>query len=438
MQRCSKSNQLKSDARELKTLTQIRFLGGCKTIGSSAFLVQGEGESVLLDFGATFNGHPTFPPLTRPPNLFVALSHAHLDHSGGLPLLFTTGSSPVYMTKITRDIIRLLLEDMIRLSGYYLPFEKYELNRLLRRIQVVDYQEPIALDGGTTVTFYDAGHIPGSASILVETPRHRILYTGDINTINTRLLQGAKLPVEEPDTVIMESTYALTRHPPRKQIEETFLEAVIEVVEEGGFALVPAFAVARAQELLCVLTSHDLPCPVYLDGMAREASRIFLRHPTFFRDYSLLRKALRKAVWIQSPRQREEVLKEPGVMVASAGMLRGGVAVLYLRRIMHDPKNAVFLVGFQIPGTPGRLLLDRGVFNDGTGPKRVRAKVHFFDFSSHAGQDQLLELGESFVNAQSLHTVHGEPEACEYLASTLRERYGLNAQVAETGQQIDL
>jgi len=419
-------------------LTQIRFLGGCKTIGSSSFLVESRGKAVLLDFGATFNGHPTFPPLTPPPNLFVALSHAHLDHSGGLPLLFTTGSSPVYMTKITRDIIRLLLEDMIRVSGYYLPFERYELNLLLRCIRVVDYQEPVELDGGVTITLHDAGHIPGSASILVETPRHSILYTGDINTIDTRLLHGARLPVKEPDTVIMESTYALTKHPPRNQMEENFIDAVVEVVEGGGFALVPAFAVARAQEVLCILASHDLPCPIYLDGMAREASRIFLRHPTFFRDYSLLRKALRKAIWIQNPHQREDIVKEPGVMVASAGMLRGGVAVLYLRRIMDNPKNAVFLVGFQIPGTPGRLLLDKGIFDDGTGARHVRAKVHFFDFSSHAGQDQLMKLGGSFINAQSLHTVHGEPEACEYLASTLRERYGINAQVAETGQQINL
>jgi putative mRNA 3-end processing factor len=419
-------------------LTNLQFLGGCKTIGRSAYLVENKQGAVLLDYGAAFNGHPTFPALTKPSNLVVALSHAHLDHSGGLPLLFAGGSAPVYMTAITRDLTRVLLEDMQRVSEYFLPFEEQEIERLLRRIKVVEYKEPVELDTGFTLTFYDAGHIPGSAAILVEAGDTSVLYTGDINTIDTQLLRGAEIPVRDADAVILESTYALTRHDPRGEVERSFIETTTEVLDDEGVVLVPAFSVARAQEIACILNHYNLSCPVYLDGLAREASRVFLRHPPFFRDYRLLRNALNKTKWVQSRSQREKVLKEPCVIIAPAGMLKGGIAAMYLSHLMHDSKNAVMLVGYQVEGTPGRDLLEKGTFDGGLGPQKVKARIRFFDFSSHAGQDQLLELGASFTKASHLHTVHGEPKACEYLATTLREQHGIDAVAAETGMRVEL
>ncbi len=368
----------------------------------------------------------------------VALSHAHLDHSGGLPLLFASGSVPVYMTAITRDLIRILLKDMIRLSNYFLPFEKEELDRLMRRSRIVNYREPIELKDGVTVTFHDAGHIPGSAAIQVETPHHDILYTGDINTIDTQMLKAARIPKNTFDTLILESTYALTVHEDRQKIEEDFITAAEETIENGGTVLVPAFAVARAQEILCVLTKHRVDFPIYMDGMARDAARVFLRHPHFFRNFKLLKRALANTQWIRSHRQREGLTRNPGLIVAPAGMLRGGTAAKYLGELMNNPKNAVLLVGYQVPGTPGRELLDNGQYDSGNGAKRVKARYQLFDFSSHAGQDQLLELGSSFRNLEELYTVHGEAKACEYLATTLHKANGINAHVAETGQQIQL
>jgi len=342
------------------------------------------------------------------------------------------------MTLITRDLIRILLKDMIRLSNYYLPFEKEELDRLMRRIRIVNYGEPINIKDDITLTFHDAGHIPGSAAIQIETPTHDVLYTGDINTIDTQLLKAARIPQNTPDTLIIESTYALTAHENRHTIEENFVHAVEETIENGGTVLVPAFAVARAQEILCVLTKYKVDFPIYMDGMAREAARVFLRHPDFFRNYKLLKRALSNTQWIRSRRQREGLTKNPGLIVAPAGMLRGGTAAMYLSEIMHDPKNAVLLVGYQIPGTPGRELLDNGSYDDGAGLKRVKAKFQLFDFSSHVGQNQLLELGTSFPNLEQLYTVHGDADACEYLAKTLHKTNSINAHVAETGQQIEL
>ncbi len=342
------------------------------------------------------------------------------------------------MTAITRDLIKILLKDMIRLSTYFLPYEKEELDRLMRRIRIVNYKEPIEVKKDLTLTFHDAGHIPGSAAIQVQTPNHDILYTGDINTIDTQLLKAARIPQKSPDTLLLESTYALTAHEERHTIEKNFIHKAEETIENGGTVLVPAFAVARTQEILCVLTKHKAPFPIYMDGMARDASRIFLRHPNFFRNYKLLKRALGNTQWIQSRKQREGLTKNPGLIVAPAGMLSGGTAAQYLGEIMHDPKNAVLLVGYQIPGTPGRDLLENGFFDDGDGLKRVKAKFQLFDFSSHAGQRQLLELGNAFPNLENLFAVHGEADAVEYLAKTLHKSNGINAHVAETGQRIEL
>ena len=419
-------------------MTELQFLGGCKTIGSSAYLVRENNTDILCDFGVSFNGNPTFPQLTRPSDLHVALSHAHLDHSGGLPLLFASGSVPVYMTAITRDLIRILLKDMIRLSNYFLPFEREELDRLLRRIRIVNYKEPIEITKDITMTFHDAGHIPGSAAIQVQTPTHDIVYTGDINTIDTQLLKAARVPKKSPDTLVLESTYALTIHEERETIEKNFVDTAEEIIDNDGTVLVPAFAVARAQEILCILTKHKVNFPIFMDGMARDAARVFLRHPQFFRNYNLLKRALGNTQWIRSRRQREGLTRNPGLIVAPAGMLRGGTAAMYLGEIMHDPKNAVLLVGYQIPGTPGRDLLENGSYDDGSGLKRVKAKFQLFDFSSHAGQNELLDLGTSFPNLEQVYTVHGEAEACEYLAKTLHKTNGINAHVAETGQYTEL
>jgi putative mRNA 3-end processing factor len=419
-------------------LTKLTFLGACKTIGGSANLIETNNTAVLLDYGAYFNGHPTFPTFSPPKNLVVALSHAHLDHSGGLPFLFGSGSFPVYMTAITRDLIRVLLKDMLRLSDYFLPFEKIEIDRLFRRIKLVDYDQPVELKHGVTLTFLDAGHIPGSAVILVETPDNQILYTGDVNTIDTQLQKGARLPKSTPDTVILESTYALTAHEPRKKIEEGFINTIREVIDDNGIVLVPAFAVARAQEILAILTKYKISCPIYLDGMAREVSRIFLRNPSFFRSYSLLSRALRNTEWIQSKSQRSRILKHPSVIVAPAGMLRGGTAALYMSKLMNDPKHAVLLVGFQILGTPGRELIDNGFYDYGNGPEKVKAKFQLFDFSSHAGQKQLIDIGRNYSKCTNLFTVHGEAAACSFLADTLREKYNVNASIADLEQTVEL
>jgi len=436
-------------------MTRVTFLGGCQRVGASAVLVEQGNARLLIDYGVAFRGSPRVPLPTSTRNLAVVLSHAHLDHSGGLPLIAgSSGSSqvPVYMTPLTRRLLRILLEDMVRIGRDDLPFEALEVKRLLQSARPLDYGRPIQVNGKIRVTLRDAGHIPGSASVIVDVaanggPGSRILYTGDLNTTDTRLVRGAPSPrdLEDLDLVIVESTYALEEHPPREEVERDFVKSVRSVLEDGGTALIPAFAVGRAQEVLCVLHYHNrkLSYPIFLDGMARSVTATLLRAARSFPGGSLLERSLEQVTLIRREADRRRALEEPAIIVAPAGMLKGGAAARYLRAIAKDRRSGIFLVGRQLPGTPGATLLEEHVIpkhpsDSASGLIRVKASVRSFDFSCHAGRSQLLQFLRQVPGNPTILTMHGESKACQSLATTLRERYGFDAAAAVNGQTLVL
>jgi putative mRNA 3-end processing factor len=303
------------------------------------------------------------------------------------------------------------------------------------------------------ITLFNAGHIPGSASILVETapnggPGTRILYTGDINTLDTRLVTGAPSLRDfgELDLIIIESTYAREDHMPRGEMERQFIESVREVVEAGGSVLVPSFAVGRAQEILCVLQKHSsrsFQPPIFMDGLARSVTNTLLRAPGGFKGSTLLKDSADRLIYVQSERDRRKAVEEPSVIVSPAGMLKGGAAPRYLRAIADDEHSGIFLVGKQLPGTPGATLLENGEFAERrySGTKRsikVRAAVRSFDFSGHAGRSELLRYASEARGTPRFLTMHGDPASCQSLADTLRTGYGFNAAMAVQGQTVAL
>jgi len=437
-------------------MTHVTFLGGCQRVGASAVLVEQGSARLLIDYGVAFRGSPRVPLPTSTRNLAVVLSHAHLDHSGGLPLIAgSSGSSrvPVHMTPLTRRLLRILLEDMMRIGGGDLAFESLEVKRLLRYARPLNYGRPLQVNGKIQVTLRDAGHIPGSASVLVDVaanggPTTRILYTGDLNTTDTRLVRGAPSPsdLEDLDLVIVESTYALEEHPPRAEVEQDFVESVRSVLENGGTALIPAFAVGRAQEVLCVLhhhRHHNLDYPIFLDGMARAVTATLLRASRSFPGGPLLERSLEQVTLVRRESDRRRALEEPAIIVAPAGMLKGGAATRYLRAIAKDKRSGIFLVGKQLPGTPGATLLEERTIPKHPGDPRaglikVKASVQAFDFSCHAGRSQLLRFLRQIPGNPTILTMHGEPKACQSLAATLRRKYGFDASAASNGQTIAL
>ncbi|MEM0383611.1 MAG: MBL fold metallo-hydrolase [Candidatus Caldarchaeum sp.] len=416
---------------------EVRFLGGTLEVGRSAVEVSYKNTRVLLDYGVMLNDHPEFPlPVeTRKLNAAI-LTHAHLDHSGALPMLYISHAQKLYCTSMTRDTASLLVQDFIKLSGDHLLFERREMDRMLQNTKTVFYREPFRV-GDLEIELVDAGHIPGSAQVIVNGDK-TLVYTGDFTTVRTRLLDGADTALGTVDAVVIESTYAHEDHMPRQELEKEFVKSCKEVVDDGGVVLVPAFSVGRAQEIICILTAHNFKHPVWLDGMAKKAMEFYLSDKKFVDGVEVLEKASRKTRIVHGRRGRQNALSEPGVIVSPAGMLKGGPAMFYAPRVVEDEKSAIFLASFQIPGTPGEILLNRGVLVADGVEKPANCKVKQFRFSGHAGRSQLHDYLKKIESSTKVFTVHGEPQQCSLLASWSSSELGAEAASPEKGQTFKI
>jgi len=415
------------------------------------------------------NNKDNFPGDVEPRKInAVICSHAHVDHSGALPYLYISSRPNCYMTATTRMLVKYLLDDMLNISGPTLPFEEIELRNLMKTVQVVnEFGKSVKIPGATgcSFTFHDAGHIPGSIMTVITMGGKNILYTGDLNTIDTRLQWAAKtnrFPLL--DAVITESTYSQVTHPPRQETEQRFVTAVKDVLDRGGQVLIPAFGVARSQEILAVLQTigsfHNKK--IIIDGMARDISEDLLKHSDTLRTvYSMNRVTM-----VKTKKTREDRLKalETGdIIIAPSGMLKGGTARYYVENMIDDPDNAVFLVSYQVKGTPGQVLLDehryetemdddRGSsFNRGKNDTakqkveiKVKAQVERFDFSSHCDGPELLKFlkGLKFnpdTHDPKIYCVHGDPDSCDFLAKAIGEQIkGVAPVVPKFGEEFTI
>lgn len=414
---------------------QIGFLGGTREVGRLAVTVKTEKTMVVLDYGVMLNHEPGFPMHIPPKDLnAVILSHAHLDHSGAIPIFYIQGKKPLYTNTLTSELSQLLIADFIHLSSYYLPFEYLELKTMVQNSKYIDYNVEQQV-GDIKFQFKNAGHIPGSTQTLLEAEGKRILFTGDFNIINTRLLEGAKMNYGDLDAVIIESTYANEEHPERQELEKRFFDECTEIAEKGGTVLVPAFGVGRSQELVCVLAARHYEYPITIDGMARAVSRVMMNYSQFLKDPRAVSEALRSANWVEGWRDRRKALRSPGVIISPAGMLKGGPAMFYIGKIGKKANNAIFLVSYQIPGTPGKELLEKGICNIDGQIRKVKAQVKHFDFSSHCGAGELKEALKRLGGKPKVYVVHGAEGNCELLAKYANAELGLEASAPRSGDK---
>ena len=407
---------------------KFRFLGGATEVGSLSLYMEDMGNRLLFDYGFTPSSPPRLPEKALPADVTI-LSHAHIDHSGLIPQLCANIRTPVIATPPTLDISEILWKDshkICRIEGYPQLFSWDDMRRARSFFQLVSYQDSIEIND-MFIDFHSAGHIPGSLMTEVH-GEMKTLFTGDLNTRDSHLLKGAE-PIN-CDNLVLEATYAGREHKPRDEQEKEFIGKISEVVDRGGKVVIPAFAVGRTQEVMMIL--KDQGFDIWVDGMGKSITHIFLKYPDYLRSSVALQQSLQQVSLTYNPSDRKRALKGD-VIITTSGMMDGGPVLQYVNSLKDDPKNAILLTGYQVKGTNGRQLLDRGTLNLAGVEQKIQAEVGFFDFSAHCGHSELV----SFIHdcdPENVILFHSEDR--EPLVRELGDEY--NFILADSNEEFEL
>lgn len=456
----------------------LTFLGGAGTVTGSKYLLRCDDSRVLLDCGL-FQGLKELrlrnwrPPSFDPHALDgVVLSHAHLDHSGYLPLLVRSGfRGPIHCTPGTADLLGVVLPDSAHLQeeeaayadrhGYSkhdpaLPlYTAEDARRALGLVQTHAYGEGFRAAGGVQALFRRAGHILGSATVELELghPPTRLVFSGDLGRWGRPILRDPEL-VPEAEVLLVESTYGDRLHPPGA--EDALARIITETAHRGGAVLVPAFAIGRTQELIWTIRELEeagrLPLiSVHIDSpMAINVSDIYCRHPedhdldmTRLMDQKRCPLCCRQYHLVRTVEESKRLGAQRGplVIIAGSGMLTGGRILHHLKQRLPDHRNTVLLVGYQAAGTRGRALLEGARHLRIHGEDvLVRAQVETLGgLSAHADQGEILKwLGGFRRPPAQTYIVHGEDGPAQALATAIRTRLGWTVTVASDGATVPL
>lgn len=465
---------------------KIEFYGAAQEVTGSMHRLKIGGKSVLLDCGL-FQGrrkeadkkNRRLPEWAAKADA-VILSHAHLDHSGGLPSLIKHGfKGRIFATPATRDLCSVMLRDaaMIQESEarYFNRRQKelgldrrieplYDLNdslEALRRFVSIAQGTRFEVLPGVALTFYNAGHVLGSSLVCLDLEergrRVRLLFSGDLGRAELPLLESPQV-VSDVEVMLLESTYGDREHSAYESIDEELAEVISGTVERGGKVFIPSFALERAQEVLYALkrlqTKGMIPrVPVYLDSpLAISITDIYRLHPE-----CLDRKVGKQIFGKEDPfapygfqtvnsAEESKLLQyntEPAIILAGSGMCEGGRIIFHLAKGLENPRNSVVIVGFMAEHTLGRQLVSGKKKVRVLGLERdVRAQIHQFDgLSAHAGRSELVDYARKVAKAGPLRKVilvHGEPTPQQALAEHLRELAVFDVERPKPGDVLEL
>jgi putative mRNA 3-end processing factor len=359
-------------------------------------------QTLLFDYGLLPSRPPQYP-IESPPVDALLLSHAHLDHSGMVPWLTAAYDIEVYGSPPTLDVADLLLEDSLKvadLEGFRTAFDEGDVVRARKTFRPFSFGDVLDFAGVEVLT-HSAGHIPGATMFEVNVEK-TILFSGDLHTLSSDLVLGAK-PVK-CDILVLESTYAGRQHPPREQVQKEFLGKVRQVNQRGGIAVVPAFAVGRTQDILLTLARERFNTS--LDGMGKTVNSIYVNHTGFVRSVRKLRDAMDKTSVTSGRRGLQRALRSD-VIVTTSGMLDGGPVLNILEALREDERSAILLTGYQVEGTNGRRLVEKGTIDLRGVEVRPKCEVRQFDFSAHAGHDDLVRFVDG-CDPEKVVLMHGD------------------------------
>lgn len=431
---------------------KITVLGGGSEIGASCLHIQMNETSFIIDAGMRMHGENVLPmlgmleDLSKPDAILV--THAHADHIGALPVLHALYPDVlIYATPPTADLMRIMMKDsykilseQTRLAESLMPYTEEQMDACIQHINVLPAKGVLEI-GETKITVYRAGHIVGAVMFLIEAAGESLLVTGDISFSGARTIPGAKVPQHvSPDVVVMESTYGNRMHTDRNTEEKRLAEQVAATIENDGFALVPAFALGRAQEVLLILQDYMdkglIPSfPIYVDGLVTPVSQIYRSYPHYLKGPVAHRIRTNGDAFLTEgrcvavkPQDRKEIVNgKPACIVASSGMLTGGASAWYARHLVSDKQNAVFITGYQDEESPGRKLLaladgtEDTLDIDGT-PYQVKCRVDKFGLSAHADANEMTRFIETLEPTYTL-LVHGDEDARTSLANQIHPRF---------------
>ncbi len=464
---------------------KLSFLGGAQTVTGSMYLLHTNRHYLLLECGLyqgkrdeTYERNRKFSFDVHRLDA-VVLSHAHIDHSGNLPNLVKSGfRGAIYATPATRDLCASMLPDSGRIheqdimyvnkkrARQGLPpmeplYTEEDATYALRYFRSVPYEQPFEVFRGVKVTFFDAGHILGSAMVLVDIHERgrnlRLLFSGDLGRKGLPIIQDPT-PMPEADVLLIESTYGNREHPPIQETAGQLAEIINRVIGRGGRIVIPAFAVGRTQDLIYDL--HQLALerripdvPIYIDSpLAHNATQVYQLHPDCYDQETW---ELIKALGNHNPFgeglfhyvrdvEASKALNEdprPMIIISASGMAEAGRVQHHLKHAIPDSRNAVIITGWQAPNTLGRRLAERQPFVRIFGEEfPLKAEVYeLYGYSAHADRQELLSwtapqahrVGQVFV-------IHGEPEAAQDLAEALRRQGYQRISVPERDLRVTL
>lgn len=451
---------------------QLTFLGGADEVGASSTLISIGGKTILVDVGIRISPRsnrgisndqlPDLHPISAAGGPDVILvTHAHTDHTGALPLVVEQYPHvPVLATRPTVELVRILQADAQRImqskqeeEGELPLFDEIAAERLMNTFQTVEFRQPIRLGENLQVTFYPAGHIAGAAMLVLESGEGVLVMSGDLSLSAQRAVVSASLPNIKADALVLESTYGGKLHANRVAEEKRLIDTLGQITADGGKALIPAFALGRAQEILQILLAFrdQLDVPVYADGMVRAVCRAYNTFANILPERTVQAAGddplfFRKNIQpINTTAQRDEICRSegPAVIVASSGMLTGGASVAYAKALAGDPRNAILLTGYQDEEAPGRFLqriLDRHQAGEEVALRlddqavTLRCALGTYSLSAHADEAELITIADA-LGAEEIMLVHGDPGARHSLATNLRQRQK-HVQTPKIGQTI--
>lgn len=451
---------------------RLQFLGAAGTVTGSKYLVSTGRSRVLIDCGL-FQGFKTLrernwspPPFEAHSLDAVILTHAHLDHSGYLPLLVKNGfKGPVYCTEATADLCRILLPDSGRLQeedaeranrrGYtkYRPalalYGESDALEALTRLVPKPFETDFAAAPDFTARFAPAGHILGSAMVRLKDRETDIVFTGDLGRPNDPIMRAPAI-VERADYLVVESTYGDRRHDSRDP-HLAFGEVVSRTIARGGAVIVPTFAVGRAQSLLYCIhrlkAEKRIPAglPVYLNSpMAKDVTAIYHKHRAEHRLTPEECEAMCSAATIVNSVEESKALNEqrgPMIILAGSGMATGGRVVHHLKAFAPDPKNTIAFAGFQAGGTRGAQLVagaESVRIHGADVPVRAEV-VALSNLSAHADYVEMMGWLANFRSPpKRTFITHGEPSAADALRSRIAHVMGWQCRAPDYLEQAEL